>query len=388
MIPLGNGILSPILDSLIGIYGTTTANIGLMISIFWLPSIVVVPIVGYLADRFGRKPIIVPSIFVFGIFGTLIAFTTDFRIALLLRFVQGIGWGGLTALIVTSIGDYYEGAKETTAQGIRQTGVQLVGGTISLLSGLLIALAWQIPFALFIIGIPVAIAVLVWLDEPTAKKSNAATDDFKLYRDRLFRVLRNKQVFPILIVQSLLLVFWIGFTTYISIVVIQINGGSSLQAGMMYALASFTIAISASLIGYFINRVELFNLLILVITVLAIGYIVTMGSSNLLAVGAGAICLGIGYGIALPICRSLLTKLSPQSLRASVISIGSTSSRVMGVLTPIAIGGGAEILSPGIRILDAIRITTVLSGILVWVGACICLIYVRRSSSGGLDINR
>lgn len=51
--------------------------------------------------------------------GLAIAFTTNFRIALGFRALQGVGFAGVTPVIITCLGDLYEGDAEATAQGIR-----------------------------------------------------------------------------------------------------------------------------------------------------------------------------------------------------------------------------------------------------------------------------
>ncbi|MFB6311811.1 MAG: MFS transporter, partial [Salinirussus sp.] len=56
---MGTAMLSPVLDSLIGPFGTSPAGIGLLISAYTLPQIVFGPIVGGLADRLGRTTVLV-----------------------------------------------------------------------------------------------------------------------------------------------------------------------------------------------------------------------------------------------------------------------------------------------------------------------------------------
>jgi len=65
--------------------------VGLLITAFTLPGIILVPIMGILADKFGRKKILVPSLMLFGIAGGSCFFFKNFSILLLLRFLQGIG---------------------------------------------------------------------------------------------------------------------------------------------------------------------------------------------------------------------------------------------------------------------------------------------------------
>lgn len=384
LVPFGNGLLSPILDTLIDPYGASPANIGLMISMLWAPSIFIIPIVGILADRYGRKPVMTPSLILYGIAGTAIAFVTDFYIALLLRFIQGIGWAGLTALIVTSIGDFYTGPKEATAQGIRQMGTNLSGSAISLVAGIVVVLAWQYPFLFYALAIPVAFAVFLWFDEPTDNHENVVADgggEEDSYRRELFELAKKPRVFAILIARCLPIVVWIGFTTYNSIIVVRILGGTPAQAGLLYALGSLAVALAASQAGrataLFRSR---YQVLIVMNALLGIGFVVTVLASSLLIVIAGVIVMGVGFGMGLPLLRSLLTAFASESLRAGLVSLGSTGGRVTGFLTPVIMGALIGGLTPVVGFTMSVQLTGLGVSILGGGGAMICVLIARASS--------
>lgn len=384
LVPFGNGLLSPILDTLIDPYGASPANIGLMISMLWAPSIFIIPIVGVLADRYGRKPVMTPSLILYGLAGTAIAFVTDFYIALLLRFIQGIGWAGLTALIVTSIGDFYGGSREATAQGIRQTGTNLSGSAISLVAGVIVVLAWQYPFLFYALAIPVALAVYLWFDEPTDSHDAVVADGSgasESYRSELYALATEPRVMGILIARCLPIVVWIGFTTYNSIIVVRILGGTPAQAGLLYALGSLAVAVAASQAGrataFFRSR---YQVLIVMNALLGIGFLVTVLASSLLVVIGGVIVMGIGFGMGLPLLRSLLTAFASESLRAGLVSLGSTGGRVTGFLTPIIMGGLIGVLTPELGFTLAVQVTGLGVSVLGGGGAMVCVLIARVAS--------
>jgi MFS family permease len=105
---LGTALVSPLLDGLITPFGTPPANIGLMMSIFIAPAIGLVPVLGVLADRYGQKPMLVGSLLLFGMAGAAIVFTTDFRVVLALRYLQGIGFAGINPTIIMSVGNFLQ----------------------------------------------------------------------------------------------------------------------------------------------------------------------------------------------------------------------------------------------------------------------------------------
>ena len=89
-------IITPAFPTIVEALGISEQSIGLLISVFTLPNFLLVPLAGIMADRFGRKRLIVPALFLFGIFGGACALAPDFKTLLILRGLQGIGGGTIT----------------------------------------------------------------------------------------------------------------------------------------------------------------------------------------------------------------------------------------------------------------------------------------------------
>jgi MFS family permease len=172
---LGSALVSPLLTSLTGPYGVSAAEIGLVMSVFTAPAILVIPLLGVLIDRYGRKPILVPALLLFGLSGTGLALTTDFTVVLVLRALQGLGFAGILPVVITSIGDLYEGSEEATGQGLRFAVSGLSQATFPVLAGGLVVLAWRYPFLLYSVAIPIALLVYIRFDDPHTSGS-AGTD--------------------------------------------------------------------------------------------------------------------------------------------------------------------------------------------------------------------
>ena len=66
---LGVSSISPAFPKIVVELGLSPQDVGLLITMFTLPGVFLAPVVGVLADRVGRKRILVPSLFLFGIAG-------------------------------------------------------------------------------------------------------------------------------------------------------------------------------------------------------------------------------------------------------------------------------------------------------------------------------
>lgn len=100
-------------------FAVSEARIGLVMSAFTLPVIVLLPITGVLADIYGRRAVVLPSLFLLGLTGVATVLVTNFQALLVLRGLQGVAFAGTLPLSATLTGDLYTGPEGSAAQGIR-----------------------------------------------------------------------------------------------------------------------------------------------------------------------------------------------------------------------------------------------------------------------------
>ena len=378
--PLGTALLSPVLDSLVEPFGTTATDIGLMMSFFTAPPIVVIPLAGLLADRYGRKPVIVIALLLFGLAGSAIALTTNFRIVLGLRLLQGVAFGGLTPVLITSIGDLYAGTREATAQGLRFTGSGLAQTVFPLIAGATVAIAWQLPFLIYTMAVPIALLVALRFEEPSTpgSESSPETDHEESYLRDLAALVAQPRVLSLLLARATPIVVWIGFLTYNSIVVVRLQGGTPGEAGLLVALGSFAYATAASQAGRVTSLVDSrFLPLVGAHTLLGAGFVLVLYAPGLGVAAVGILCSGAGFGTALSLYRSIVTGLAPQRLRAGLVGVSESNGRLVATLTPVLMGGLISILAPQVGFGTAVQLSGVLAAALGGGGGVCCLLVAR-----------
>lgn len=378
---LGTALLSPVLDSLIEPFGTSPANIGLVMSAFTAPAIVMIPVAGVLADRCGRKPVLVGSLLLFGLAGTAIVLTTDFRLVLALRLFQGVAFGGINPTIITSIGDIYAGDREATAQGLRFTSAGLSATLFPLVSGLLVLLSWQYPFLIYTLSYPVALAIFLWFEEPVSPEATASDGgDRASYRRELFALVRHRRVLAILVARGMPNILWIGFLTYNSLIVVRLMGGTPPQAGLLVAVGSLTFAAVASQAG---RITALFDSRFVPLAIgnltLTAGFTVVFAVPDLWVATVGIVVGCVGFGTLLSLYRSVITGLGPDHLRAGLVSFAEAGGRVSNTLTPIVMGAAIGAATPVVGFGPALQLTG-LGATLVGGGVgTVCLLVARYS---------
>ncbi|OYR48242.1 MFS transporter [Halorubrum sp. Ea8] len=380
--PLGTALLSPVLGSLVEPLGASTANIGLMMSAFTAPSIVVIPIAGVISDRYGRRPVLLFGLVWFGLTGTAIAFVSAFAAALALRALQGIGFAALTPIIITSLGDLYAGTKEATAQGLRFTGSGLSQTAFPLAAGVLVGMAWQYPFLLYAVAFPIAAVVYLYFEEPL--DSEAADDGseagIRAQIGDMRALVAHRRAWTMVVARGSANVAWFGFLTYNSILVVDVLGYTPAEAGVLAAVASLTYALAATQAG---RIASLFDdrLYPLVATNLSMGAGLALAflARSFAVAAVGVVFMGIGFGLVLSIYRSVITTLPPPDLRGGLVSLGEGSGRAAATATPVVMGVAVAVATRPLGFEAAVRAVGAGTG-LVGAGVGIgCLLLMSAS---------
>ncbi|WP_254538483.1 MFS transporter [Halomarina litorea] len=364
--PLGTALVSPLLDTLTGTYGVSEAEIGLMVTAFTAPSIFLIPLIGLLADRYGRKAVMLAGLLLFGAGGAGLAFTTDFGAVLALRFVQGVGFGGLTPVIVASIGDLYDGGAEATAQGLRFAASGLTLMTLPLLGGLLVAVAWYVPFALYLVPFPVAVLLYLFFEEPSREETDGeGGENAGGSVGELLSLLRQPRVAAVLVGRSVPNFAYIAFLTYNSFIVVRAVGGTPEQAGLLVAVTSVAHTVAATQAGRVTERFDS-RLYPLMGGALALGGgLALLGLAPTLPVvlAAGGV-VGLGFGLSLSLYRSVITGLAPTALRGGVVSAGASLGRAAATVAPLAMGLTVGLTQDSLGFVVAVRWTVAGVGVL------------------------
>jgi MFS transporter, ACDE family, multidrug resistance protein len=310
-------------------------KIGWLISVFSLPSLVLGPIVGMLADRFGKKKILVPSLVLFGIAGGACAFARDFNLLLFFCFLQGIGGASLHSLTIALIGDLYSGTKRTTAIGYNTSIINASMTTYSILGGALAILGWHYPFFLSLGAIPVALLVWFGFKNPESVGEKPIKVDW-LYA---LKTLKNRQLAGLFIASIAQFILLYGaFRTYLPILIAHSLKSSSWEIGLILASIPLAIAIAASQVGRLARKFSETTLIRASFVFYAVALFSINFVSHLWLLLIQTAIFGIGFGICSPIILSLVTAQASKAYRTTVISVNGVFSNLGRIVGPLLMG--------------------------------------------------
>lgn len=337
---MGVSLISPILPELRAVFGVTDSRIGLVITVYTLPGVVLTPFAGLVADRVGRRRVIVPLLFVFGIGGAGIAFARTFTDVLFLRFLQGIGASGLVTLAVTLIGDFYEGAERNAVMGLNSSTIGTGAALYPLVGGLLAGLRWNAPFLFFGVGIAVGVVAVVALPEP----EGSPPSDVRTYLGNLGSVVAHPKALAIFAaIFVAFFVFYGAVQTALPLLLSDEFGLASGEIGLLLAMVALASAVVSSQYGRLSEWRSGPELI-------ALGF-VAFGCSLLgvriapapAAVGASLLAFGVGFGLTMPSIDTTIITAVSGDLRAGMMGMRTSVLRLGQTLGPVSFTFFAEV---------------------------------------------
>ncbi len=335
MAVLGVSSITPAFPVIIKDLNISTQSIGLLITVFTLPGIFLTPVMGALADRFGRKRILIPSMMLFGVAGGACALAHDFSLLLVLRFFQGVGAASLGSLNVTIIGDLYSDNERTEAMGYNASVLSVGTAVYPAVGGVLAVMGWHYPFLLPLVAVPLGILVLFSLKNPEPRNSQ----DLKKYLRNAWKSIRKRQVVVLLIASSATFIILYGsYLTYIPILMGHSFNASPLIIGLIMSAMSLTTAVISSQLGKLAKTYSKKTLIGVAYILYGLALVIYPFVPNLWLLLIPTVIFGIAHGMNIPSIQTLLAELAPMEYRAAFMSVNGMVLRLGQTLGPVLMG--------------------------------------------------
>ena len=366
MAVLGVSSITPAFPRIVEELGISPQAVGYLITAFTLPGVLLTAFLGILADQFGRKRVLVPALLIFAIAGTACAFARDFRLLLLLRFLQGAGAAGLGAINLTIIGDLYTGQERVAAMGCNSSVLSVGTASYPAIGGALATFGWFYPFLLPLAAIPVAVAVLFSLENPEPSRSQ----DFRQYLADAWKVMANRRVAALFALGTLTFIIYYGsYLAYFPLLIRDTFGVSLFVVGLIVSAASVATALASSQSGRLAGMFSARALIGVSCLLYAVPLVAVPMVSRVWLYLIPVSIFGVAQGINMPSLMTLLAEQAPMDQRGAVMSVNGMVLRlgqtlgplVMGVVLSVAGMGAVFIAGAVCAVLMLIVVLTVMS---------------------------
>jgi len=353
---MGVASITPAFPRIVKELNISAKDVGLLISVFSFPGILLTPFLGIVADRWGRKRIIIPFLVLFGIAGGLCFFVRDFKLLLILRLIQGIGAAPLGSLTVTIIGDLYSGKELVAAMGYNSSIRSIGSAGYPAIGGALAMIGWHYPFILPVIAVPIGFLVLSTLKVPEPKNELHIREHLNI----VWKKLRNRQVAGLLVIGIIIFIMLFGsYMTCFPLLLGNSFSASPLIIGLIIASVSLIAAFTSSQLGKIIKLFSKKAILKISFILYTLALLIIPFISQLRLFFIPVVIFGVAHGMSIPIIQALFAEAAPLKYRATFMSVSGMTFRIGQTLGPFLMGlvigvwgiGGAFYAGAGLSII-------------------------------------
>jgi MFS transporter, DHA1 family, tetracycline resistance protein len=341
----GFGLVIPLLPFWAERLGANAFEVGLIITVYALAQLLFTPVLGTLSDRYGRKPIIVVSLFIEVIALVMTAFANTLPLLLLARFIGGLG--------ASNIGSAQAVVADVTEKQDRAKGMGLIGAAIGLgfvigpaAGGVLAPAGQTLPFWVAA-GVALVNAVLVFFFLPETHKRASGEMEQTRHGSRglgiLFSGWRNAIRYPsvlgMVLVNLLYTIAFTGMEAIFALFTQHTFGWGASQNGYIFTYIGIIVVImQGGLVGRLVKRWREPSVLLAGLVLMAVGLISLAFSTRfaLLLVTLGI--LSVGDGAITPTVSTLLSFASPVEVQGEMLGLSQGVGGLGRIVGPLIAG--------------------------------------------------
>lgn len=239
------GMVSPILPIFAKTFNATSFEVGLLAAVFALAQFLFAPLIGKASDRYGRRPILLLSVFFTGCTLLLIGFANTLPFVFMGMFLQGIAGAGVLPAALAYTADITKG-DDRSKYISRVTGTFAVGFMVGpVFGGLLGSQSLHLPyFVAAIVAFLNSVSIFFFLPETHhTRDAKLAVKEGLLSIKPLYQALRGEMA-----ISFLLLFIWAMYVSNYSLTVPFYNmekfGLDAFGNGLVFSCVGLMAAIT------------------------------------------------------------------------------------------------------------------------------------------------
>ncbi|GAB3288176.1 MFS transporter [Parasphingorhabdus pacifica] len=330
---MAGSVLSPVVELIRGDLGLSGTAVGLIVTAHSLGIAVASPLAGRLLDRAGIRAPLAAGLVVYGLAGGIGGLVNSYPLLLVTRLVFGAGaslvFAGTTVALLT----LFQGRAKDRAMGWRATATSLGGVLWPLAAGAVGGISWHLPFAIYLIGVPLGIATFFVL--PRAEPAGGAPDR----RMGALALLRRHRIllawYGLQFLSSLLLYALIVFLP-------QQLAAAGVESPMLVSLYTMGMSAVMSLVGlaYAPLRTKLGELTLLHtgVALWAVAFLLLATTGQPVLLFMAPVLFGLGQGLFFPVVTVLVGEGVPEAVRGQATSLSGTATFAGQFLSPLLVG--------------------------------------------------
>jgi multidrug resistance protein len=352
---LGYAMVFPLLPIYAVRLEANAAVIGMMVASFSVAQVAASPIWGRVSDRWGRRPVLLVSLFGSALAFVIFAFADSIGMLFLCRIVQGAS-GGTTGVMQAYVGDSVEPRERAKALGwlsaATNTGVMIgptVGSAVFLFGS-------QVP-GLLAASLCLVNLVCAWFllaeSKPAheAEETNGKVQEKRSISSMVWETVRHPRrgTSELIWIYAVAMMAFSSMTAVLAIYLMARFGINEKNIGYIFALLGATsVVMRAGILGRLVARFGEARLMRVGALLLALGLMTLPLPRHLAAFLAVMLLMPIGTALLFPATSALLSQRCDRRILGQVMGVQQAFGGAARIIGPIWAGAAFDGLGPGV----------------------------------------
>ena len=238
-------------------------------------------------------------------------------------------------LVTVLIGDAFPDARQqTTAQGVKVVLDRVTLLVLPVAAGVLAAIAWQWPFVLYGVAIPMALAAVRWLPVPAMERRTHAPSYLREVARAAVR-LRSLVIFSM---SSLRFFIEVSFFIFVPLYALNVLDVPVVRGGLLFTAFAVGSIATAGAVGPLAARFERMPLVAVAFVAQGMALVGASVAPNVWVLGLAMLVFGLANGVISPVQKSLLTQAVPTELRGGYVSADRLAQNGTKSIAPLVAG--------------------------------------------------
>ena len=329
-------LVSPALPELAKALGVSISVVGWVQGSAAFPGIFLAIFIGYLADRFGGRRVILICVTIFTVFGSAGFLATSFPMLIGLRMLQGVGTSGIVGVAITLIGELFDDdQKRLRALGTNLALMYLTQMVVPVISGIVAAGGAFRPFLLFLAGAPIGIwAFRLAVGQPKETVSSPLSHA-RAAREDIRRRQTGVDFLGLIAVTAIGVIVYQGATlTAVPLLLDEVFGTGSAGRGLVVSAFQLGAVVTALGVVRVISGRISGRVLSAGIWLMSIGLFTVLVAGFPLMISVGLALAGGGFGLVITLAQRDAIASCSLAFRGVVVLTWVAGVRVAQVIGP------------------------------------------------------
>ncbi|MFJ7219253.1 MFS transporter [Amycolatopsis sp. NPDC098790] len=295
----------------------------LVLTLPGLAIMVSAPLLARLSGRTGRVPVLAACLVLYTVGGGSGLFLDSLPALLAGRALLGVGIAGVMTTATALLADHHPPAEHGRVLGLQGAAMGFGGVVALLLGGLLAAVSWRGPFAVYLLAVPLLVLVLRYVPEAPAQTGADEDSGSSPWQPRLLGLYA---------VMFLGIVVFYTVPTQAPFWLAQVGGAGPAVAGALIAAVNLVMTV----VGLNFRRLRArwsFPLLATAMFVaFAVGLVVIGTAGSLWTAALGMVVVGVGIGLQNPTVNGWVVASVAPGARTKALGL-LTSALFLGQFT-------------------------------------------------------